>query len=185
LDHFLPSAFAGSLHTLNSMNMLAVSNSIAVHVPRDGNDPVSQLTKQPDSELFHCMISYRVSTDADLARAIHDRLHFKALNAKKKVEFYAAAKYPSGFARARDAKQSWLNIFLDKLCLQTGRDWTDAGFILALLQTLTVIPVMSWKESSNGDPPSGSIGLLAAHNAHSPVDNVLLELVLAKELHST
>jgi hypothetical protein len=148
-----------------------------------GNEYRSQLAKRPDSELFRCMISYRVSSDADLARAIHDRLNFKTLNAKKKVEFYAAAKYPSGFARARDAKQSWLN--MDKVCLRPGRDWADAGFIPALLQSVTMIPVMSWKESPSCGPPSGSVGLLAGHNAGSPVDNVLLELVLAKELHST
>jgi hypothetical protein len=169
----------------NTMDLQALSSSIAVDVPPNGNEYRSQLAKQPDSELFHCMISYRVSSDADLARAIHDRLHFKTLNAKKKVEFYAAAKYPSGFARARDAKQSWLNIFLDKVCLRPGRDWADAGFIPALLQSITMIPVLSWKESPSGGLPSGSVGLLAGHNAGSPVDNVLLELVLAKELHST
>ena len=48
-----------------------------------------------------------------------------------------------------------------------------------------MIPILSWKESSSGDPPTGSIGQLAQHGANSPVDNVLLELVLTKELHST
>jgi hypothetical protein len=167
------------------MELQVLSNSVAVDGLRDRNEHPSLLTKRPDSELFHCMISYRFSSDASLARAIHDRLHFKTLNAKKKSEFYAAAKYPSGFARARESKQSWLNIFLDSVCLQTGSDWADAGFIPALMQSLTMIPVLSWIESSNGDPPSGSVGLLAGRNASSPVDNLLLELVLAKELNST
>jgi hypothetical protein len=144
-----------------------------------------RLLKQPDHEIFHAMISYRVITDADFARAIHDRLHFKALNAKKKLDFYAAAKYPSAFNRASDTKQSWINIFLDKVCLQTGKDWADEGFILALLQSLSFIPILSWSDSSNVGPSTGSIGQLAQHHANSPIDNVLLELVLAKELHSS
>ena len=65
----------------------------------------SLLLKQPDDELFHCMISYRVSTDASIARALHDGLHFKTLNAKKKLDFYAVSKFPRGFNRAADCKQ--------------------------------------------------------------------------------
>lgn len=164
-----------------------IGHATSVDVSRDSNVSLSlnQLTKQPDQELFHAMLSYRVSTDAHLASAIHDRLHFKALNAKKKLDFYAAAKYPSGFNRNRDTKLSWINIFLDKVCLRTGKDWADEGFILALLQSISVIPILSWNESSNGEPPTGSVGQLAHHGTSSNVDNVLLELVLAKELHST
>ncbi len=150
----------------------------------------SLLLKQPDDELFHCMISYRVSTDAAIARALHDGLHFKTLNAKKKLDFYAVSKFPRGFNRAADCKQSWLNIFLDKVCLRTGKDWADEGFIPALLCSLTVVPLLSWTTA----PPDlttptttaacGSIGQLAQHNCQS-VDNVLLELILTKELHET
>ncbi len=160
------------------------TSHVAEH-SNEGQESSDRLLKQPDDEIFHVMISYRVNTDADLARAIHDRLHFKALNAKKKLDFYAAAKYPSVFNRARDTKQSWINIFLDKVCLQTGKDWADQGFILALLQSLSVIPILSWSDSSNGGSSTGSVGQLAQHDANSPIDNVLLELVLAKELHSS
>jgi hypothetical protein len=52
-----------------------------------------------------------------------------------------------------------------------------------MLSSLTVIPILSWETDQNGDS-KGSIGDLARHTEASPVDNVLLELVLAKELHS-
>ena len=75
------------------------ASSIVAERSNESKESSVRLLMQPDGEIFHVMISYRVNTDADLA--IHDRLHFKALNAKKKLDFYAAAKYPSVFNRAR------------------------------------------------------------------------------------
>jgi hypothetical protein len=167
-----------------------------IKLPEEGqhssdNSLRSLMKLRPDDEMFHCMISYRVNTDAARARAIHDGLHFKALNAKKKMDMFAMAKYPAGFNRPREAKQSWLNIFLDKSCLQDSKEWADEGFISAIFKSSTIIPILSWetekKMAANGESEieihKGSVGGLAAHNKDSPVDNVLLELVLAKELH--
>ena len=173
------------------------SSQVALNmdVPQEGQhssgNSFASLMKRPDDELFHCMVSYRVNTDAARARAIHDGLHFKALNAKKKLDLFVMAKYPAGFNRPREAKKSWLNIFLDKSCLQDSKDWADEGFLRAILKSLTIIPILSWetekKMAANGESEieihKGSVGGLAAHNKDSPVDNVLLELVLAKELH--
>ena len=155
-----------------------------------GNGSMSSLFKdvfkKPDGALFHCMLSYRVSTDSVLVRSIHDGLHMKCLNAKQQgtfPEFFEAAKYPSPFDRADQAKQSNLNIFLDQFCLQAGQDWADSGFLLALSQSLVFIPILSWNSDSSSGDSSGSIGGLACHGKSSGVDNVLLELVIAKELH--
>jgi hypothetical protein len=184
--------FASPIRVLSSSNPNQVSLNILaplitgnMHTPLQGSraHPIAALTKRPDDELFHCMVSYRVNTDAARARAIHDGLHFKVLNAKKKLDFFATARYPSGFNRARESKQSWLHIFLDKFCLQSGKNWADEGFLRAILSSLTIIPILSWETAPNGDQ-QGSVGDLARHNKDSPVDNVLLELVLAKELHS-
>ena len=164
------------------------SSQVALNmdVPQEGQhssgNSFASLMKRPDDELFHCMVSYRVNTDAARARAIHDGLHFKALNAKKKLDLFVMAKYPAGFNRPREVKKSWLNIFLDKSCLQDSKDWADEGFISAILKSLTIIPILSWETAADGGH-KGSVGGLAAHNKDSPVDNVLLELVLAKELH--
>lgn len=173
---------SGGQISVSMLSPLVTLNMHALPQHSSVNSPVS-LIKRPDDEMFHCMLSYRVNTDATRARAIHDGLHFKALNAKKKLDFFALGRYPSGFNRARGTKQSWLNIFLDKLCLQNGKNWADEGFLRAVLNSLTIIPVLSWETLPNGDH-QGSIGALALHNKDSPVDNVLLELVLAKELHS-
>jgi len=181
-----------------SSSQTAIDIINVIDVPQEGQQSsdtsfasLSSLMKRPDDELFHCMVSYRVNTDAARACAIHNGLHFKALNAKKKLDLFVMAKYPAGFNRPREAKQSWLNIFLDKSCLQDSKDWADEGFISAILKSLTIIPILSWetekKMAPNGESEieihKGSVGGLAAHNKDSPVDNVLLELVLAKELH--
>jgi hypothetical protein len=158
--------------------------ALIMETPQEGQhssgNSFALMMKRPNDELFHGMISYRVNTDYARARAIHDGLHFKALNAKKKMDLFAMAKYPNGFNRSRETKQSWLNIFLDKVCLQDGKNWEVEGFVSAILSSLTVIPILSWETAGNDH--KGSVGGLAAHKKDSPVDNVLLELVLAKEL---
>lgn len=184
----LPSNRAISMRTFGdgsstkSDGQVALNVDVTQKVQIGTGNSFASLMNRPDDELFHCMVSYRVSTDAARARAIHDGLHFKALNSKKKLDLLVLAKYPSGFNRPREAKQSWLNIFLDKSCLQDSKEWADEGFLSAMLKSLTIIPVLSWETTANGDH-KGSVGGLAAHNKDSSVDNLLLELVLAKELH--
>jgi len=165
-----------------ALHQVAINMDTPHEAQHSSGKSFASLMNRPDDELFHCMVSYRVSTDAARARAIHDGLHSKALNSKKKLDLMVLAKYPSGFNRPREAKQSWLNIFLDKFCLQDSKEWADEGFLSAILKSLTIIPVLSWETTANGDH-KGSVGGLAAHNKDSPVDNVLLELILAKELH--
>ncbi len=182
----LPGQVSINVHTPEEGQHIS-SNSFAsvVRIRVLGNTVSSRtsLMKRPDEELFHCMVSYRVNTDAARARAIHDGLHFKALNAKKKLELFMMAKYPAGFNRPKEAKKSWLNIFLDKSCLQDSKEWADEGFLSAILKSLTFIPILSWETAADGENQKGSVGGLAALNKDSDVDNVLLELVVAKELH--
>jgi len=156
----------GSSHQLTSQrpdSAIDVANAVTAGTASGA----SLLIKKPDDELFHFMISYRVGTDAQLARAIHDGLHFKSLNSKKKLDFYAISKFPRGFNRAADCKQSRLNIFLDKVCLRTGKEWADEGFIPALLSSLAVVPILSWLPPDPADQTAaakGSIGQLAQHS---------------------
>jgi hypothetical protein len=171
-----------------SLNRLPGQVAFDMDTPQEvrhsSGDTFATLMKHPDDELFHCMVSYRVKTDAERARAIHDGLHFKALNAKKKLDLFVMAQYPAGFNRPQNAKQSWLNVFLDKSCLQDCKNWADDGFLSAILKSLTFIPILSWETAANGQEHKGSVGGLATLSKDSPIDNVLLELVLAKELHS-
>jgi hypothetical protein len=152
-----------------------------------GVEAMKNLVRKPDGPLFHCMISYRVSTDSALARSLHDGIHMKCLNVKQQgkfPDFFVASKYPSLFDRADQAKQSSLNIFLDQFCLRAGEDWAESGFLLALSQSLVFIPILSWDVNPTNDQFIGSVGGMSAHCRDSPVDNVLLELVIAKELHN-
>jgi hypothetical protein len=208
-DLSVPAALHASSDEEHSPNGLPGSVTISIHTPeaqarpssfappknyqtpdiklpeegqRSCGNSFASLMKRPDDELFHCMVSYRVNTDAARACAIHNGLHFKALNAKKKLDLFVMAKYPAGFNRPREAKKSWLNVFLDKSCLQDSKDWADEGFLKAILNSLTIIPILSWETAADG-VHRGSVGQLASHNKDSSVDNVLLELVLAKELH--
>ena len=52
---------------------------------------------------FHAMLSYRVSTDADLVTKIHDKLHLLAPNAGKSVsqvnQLLDSSPFPEEFKR--------------------------------------------------------------------------------------
>jgi hypothetical protein len=101
-------------------------------------------------------------------------------------------------------------VYLDKFCLRNGEEWQGTGkpdgggFIGAILQSLVFVPVLSVKQKnsygfcqdlssapdkSNANKLEGSLGRLVRLNtAHDDrqhgVDNVLLELIIAKALHT-
>jgi hypothetical protein len=153
---------------------------------------------------FHVMISYRVSTEHQLARNLFDRL---LLNSFKRIPMAGMSPWPHGFEEKRPGDA---NVFLDQVCLKSGENWKHSeeggGFVGALLKSLIFVPLLSWRvEFENKyDPESkkrfkGSIGEMVARfsgeGLNTPidpnsvkfcddVDNVLLELILAMELHA-
>ena len=154
---------------------------------------------------FHVMISYRVSTEAQLARNMFDRL---LLNSFKRIPEVGLSQWPDGFSYEKQ-RPGHANVFLDQVCLKTGENWKSSeeggGFVGALLKSLIFVPLLSWRvETENQDDLKmkfmGSIGEMVARYSGalgafvhpSPVerpfcdavDNVLLELILAMELHA-
>jgi len=168
------------------------------------------------ASFFHVMISYRVSTEAALARQMFDRL---MLNSLKLIPAAGKSQWPVGFEKQRPGD---INVFLDQFCLKSGEKWKRSdeggGFIGALMKSLIFVPLLSWKvelvpeskdnlESKNLKRFRGSVGEMVARYSglggegqpplntpidpnpnsdkfHDAVDNVLLELILAMELHA-
>ena len=77
------------------------------------------------------MLSYRVSTDADLVTKIHDKLHLLAPNAGKSVsqvnQLLDSSPFPEGFQRDVSTLNSSLRVFLDAYCLKNGMGWEGDG----------------------------------------------------------
>jgi hypothetical protein len=150
---------------------------------------------------FHVMISYRVSTEGQLARKMFDRL---LLNSFKRIPEVGLSQWPDGFEKKPPGDA---NVFLDQVCLKSGENWKHSdeggGFVGALLKSLIFVPLLSWKveREKKDDPESkmmfkGSVGEMVARysgrlNTYidpnsvtfcDAKDNVLLELILAMEL---
>jgi hypothetical protein len=158
--------------------------------------------------LFHVMISYRVSTEKELARQMFDRLLLNSFNC---IPLVGLSQWPEGFSHEKQ-RPGHANVFLDQVCLKTGENWKHSdeggGFIGALLKSLIFVPLLSWRvELEKVDDPHskkkflGSVGGMVSkfsgagltdflefdtgnRQFHDAVDNVLLELILAMELHS-
>jgi hypothetical protein len=79
---------------------------------------------------FHAMLSYRVSSDSDLVRKIHDKLHLLAPNAGKSVsqvnQLLDSSPFPEGYSRDESTLSSSLRVFLDVYCLKDG---VGRGFV--------------------------------------------------------
>ncbi len=161
---------------------------------------------------FHVMISYRVSTEAPLARKMFDRL---LLNSFKRIPEVGLSQWPDGFSNEK-FRPGHANVFLDQVCLKTGESWKHSdeggGFVGALLKSLIFVPLLSWKVETDKSQDvsnalqmkafTGSVGeMVARYSGAKPlgafvdpdpakrpfcddVDNVLLELILAMELHA-
>jgi hypothetical protein len=153
---------------------------------RDGGPlpPVAQINLR--AGFFHAYLSYRVNTDADLVQKIHDKLHLLA----KKKELLDLSPYPEGFRQDESVLGSRVRVFYDAYCLKDGLGWEgdgDAkhgGFIGALLLSPVYVPVLSaYGDTHRSDFDRGSIGALLQLTSNDRQDNVLLELILARELH--
>ena len=161
---------------------------------------------------FHVMISYRVSTEKNRARGLFDRLlqnSFKRIpevGLSKWPEGFSDQKYRSGHANV------FLDQVCLKSGENWEQSDEGGGFVGALLKSLIFVPLLSWKvepdvsqevpEALQKKKFTGSVGEMVARYSNSlgqfidadpdpakrpfcdTVDNVLLELILAMELHS-
>ena len=103
---------------------------------------------------FHIFISYRVKTEADLAKQLYDRL--------------------SSIALAQTGQQ--IRVYLDQERLEDGERW-DAGFMKGLGASWIVVPIVS----SGALKPMGDLFTEDGTPADW-CDNVLLEWTAALEL---
>jgi hypothetical protein len=152
---------------------------------------------------FHAMLSYRVNPDADFVTKIHDKLHLLAPNAGKSVsqvnQLLDSSPFPEGFKPDQSTLNSSLRVFLDAYCLKDGVGWEgngdakSGGFVGAVRLSPVFVPLFSATEivtantelaqqgSSKGF--TGSVGQMIGLAHEDMKDNVLLELIIARELH--
>jgi hypothetical protein len=144
---------------------------------------------EPRDGFFHAMLSYRVNTDQDFVSKLHDKIHLLAPVGEKG---WHASAYPAGFRRDESVMNSSVCVFQDSYCLRDGMGWEgdggikNGGFIGALRLSLIFVPVFSVKVNGDSEivsPGAGSIGQLIDLEVEDKQDNVLLELILARELH--
>jgi hypothetical protein len=152
-------------------------------------EPYSMENMAIDSRegFFHTMLSYRVSTDQDFVSKLHDKIHLLAPFA-----VLDSSPYPAGFRQDESVMNSSMRVFQDAYCLRDGMGWEgnggikNGGFIGALRLSFVFVPVFSVKVDGNGQiisPGEGSIGQLIQLANVDKQDNVLLELIIARELH--
>jgi hypothetical protein len=147
---------------------------------------------------FHAMLSYRVDPDSDLVTKIHDKLHLLAPNAGKSVsqvnQLLDSSPFPEGFQRDVSTLNSSLRVFLDAYCLKNGMGWEgdggvkSGGFVGALRLSPVFVPLFSATEivsenTAQQGSGKGSVGEMINLAHKDKQDNVLLELIVARELH--
>jgi hypothetical protein len=144
---------------------------------------------------FHAMLSYRVATDAELITKIHDKLHLLAPSAGKsgsQVNQLLDSPFPldAGFKQDPSTYNSSLHVFLDTFCLKDGVGWEgdggakSGGFVGAVRLSPVFVPLFSATKIVAEDTEwKGSIGQMIKLAHKDMQDNVLLELIVARELH--
>ncbi len=137
------------------------------------------------------MLSYRVNPDKGYVTKIHDKAHmmhsgWSGPNAETRVQ-EDNFPWPKSFQRHDAVTGSSLNLFQDAYCLKEGVSWEggggsgSGGFVGALRISIVFVPVFS--ANQQGEVLSGSVGQMVELNDVDKQDNVLLELVIARELH--
>jgi hypothetical protein len=155
------------------------------------------LSIDPRDGFFHAMLSYRVSSDQDFGSKLHDKLHLLAGSSTLLGDTHDAtpldsSPYPSAFHRDESTINSSIRIFQDVYCLRDGMGWEgdgdikNGGFIGALRLSVVFVPLFSVVLDKNGlviSPGEGSVGQLLQLSNLDKQDNVLLELIIGRELH--
>jgi hypothetical protein len=175
----------------------------AVDDNEPNHEPPRQLASVPLAlnlqALFHIFISYRVFSEESWVSELYRTLH-KRSSARERAgagipsanETVFPKAFSSQFATSRsflnrpvgsgappaseNLEGNFVNVFWDKVILPDGRQWKGNGnrdgdgFVAAILQSIVFVPVLSCK----------SLGKCLYPN--TDVDNVILELLLAKFL---
>jgi hypothetical protein len=171
-------------------------------VPADDDgilDPETQRFRiDPREGFFHAMLSYRVNPDKDFVTKIHDKVHLlgpvsrssqthEAPSVPSNLDTYP---WPAAFRRDESVCSSGVRLFQDVFCLKDGKAWEgdggsqSGGFVGALKSSVVFVPLFSAKVDPNGRVlPIGSVGQMIDLTNNDKQDNVLLELILARELH--
>jgi hypothetical protein len=157
---------------------------------------------------FHVIISYRVSTENNLARKMFDRLIFNSYN---RIPATDNNPWPDEFCSDHQ-REGHARVFLDQVCLKAGETWgAGGGYVGALMKSFVFVPLLSWNVEIDSNESvlhdfrkkrfAGSVGDMVARFCGAlpsqfidpdpcqrafidGVDSVLLQLILAMELHA-
>jgi hypothetical protein len=167
-------------------------------VVQQSRGPTKLALNQSDG-FFHAMLSYRVASDVDIVTKIHDKIHLLGPGQDKissggafNTQLLDSAPFPSGFRQDASVINSSMRVFLDHYCLMDGCTWEglgtgdpkEGGFIGALLLSHVFVPLFSAEVDKDGNIISkGSLGQMINLDKEDVQDNVLLELIIARELH--
>jgi hypothetical protein len=153
----------------------------------------------PREGFFHAMLSYRVNSDKDFVTNIHNKVHLLGPGARNSQTHEAPSMpsnldtypWPSAFLRNKSVLNSTIRVFQDEFCLKDGKAWEgdfvdsqSGGFVGALKLSVVFVPLFSAKVDQDGRVlPVGSVGQMIDLCNSDKQDNVLLELILARELY--
>jgi hypothetical protein len=164
----LPGAFEESAETRS--RVLAVSDSL-----------------NPNA-MFHIFLSYRQYSDSSWVAVLFKNLRLRSADRDKNgvgIPFARDAKFPQEFMPRFPNTENFVNVFWDQQVLTDGVEWRGVGtrdgggFFGGILNSLVYVPILSCKSVG-----VGSLGQMLNLNAtnFSDIDNVLLELLIAKFL---
>jgi uncharacterized membrane protein len=142
----------------------------------------------PKTGMFHCMISYRVDPDDTLATPLYSAMQLHAIRKLKRLPSADQTMFPASHNK-HQSSVSPFHVFFDKYCLKDAQNYVsgsgDGGFVGAITKALVFVPIFSTYPSGKGS--LGAMSTLAKVDGSGQfqdwVDNVLLELIVAKELH--
>jgi hypothetical protein len=134
------------------------------------------------------MISYRVDPDDSLASPLFSALQLHAIRKVKQLSLADQTMFPASHNK-HQSSVSPFHVFLDKYCLKDAQNYVsgsgDGGFVGAITKALVFVPIFS--NYPNGKGSLGAMTTLATTDSSGQfqdwVDNFLLELIVAKELH--
>lgn len=161
------------------------------------DDPLKRISDvlsiSPRNGFFHAMLSYRVIPDQDFVSKIHDKTY--GMNSgsfrqnPKKTRALDAFPWPKAFKRHEVARASSVRLFQDLYCLKDGQLWegdgriNGGGFLGALRLSVVFAPVFSAQKENGIIMPTGSVGQMIELGQQDKQDNVLLELIVAREFY--
>jgi hypothetical protein len=178
-------------HTVQ-MGLLPALPGVVESVPSESSEIARSFLQalNPHESMFHVFISYRVASDKDWVSKFFGNILRKCQKREKEemgVPFAKETGFPKNFKSNDLADEKLLNVFWDAVTLADAKDWTGdgtrngGGFIGAIVQSLVFVPVLSCYTTDN-EKWSGSIGQMVNPEENDYVDNVLLELTVAKYL---